>query len=243
MDQISMKFEKIENSAFLPFYTNELWAISRSIVSLGKQLYNTKLYLNYIKDKNIRELSPTSETHEIISLILSLTSRLDKLLRASSRRENEDDEAYQFRKDRCDFLRNNFLPKKKKTHEIFKSNIRNAIEHFDERLDLMCNQIISQNQSINTKTLFCNQTITNINIFNDRWEYILPFKVFVINTGEYFMTDKDFEKQSILIYTILDEAHKLEQKCYEWSASGRDINGNFAENPSGQLKIPPHQVD
>lgn len=238
-----MKFEKIENSVFIPFYTNELWAISRSIVTLGKQLYNTELYLKYINNKSIRELSPTSETHEIISLILSLTSRLDKLLRAASQRENEDDGAYYFRKERCDFLRNNFLPKKKKTHEIFKSNIRNAIEHFDERLDLMCSQIISQNQTINTKTLFCNQTITNTNIFNDKWEYILPFKVFVINTGEYFMADKNFEKQSILIYDILDEADKLEKKCYEWSENRKDINGDFAKNPSGLLKIPPHRVD
>lgn len=236
-----MKFEKIENSAFIPFYTNELWAISKSIVTLGKQLYDTELYLKYLNDKSIRELSPTSETHEIISLILSLTSRLDKLLRSSNQRENEDNEAYSFRRDRSSFLRNNFLPKKKKPHEIFKSDIRNAIEHFDERLDLMCTQIISNDQIINTKTLFCYQTITNTNIFND-WEYVLPIKVFVINTGEYFMTDKNFVKKSILIYDILDEADKIEKKCTEWSQNRKDVNGNFDKNPSGLLKIPPHQV-
>lgn len=237
-----MKFEKIENSAFLPFYTNELWAISRSIVSLGNQLYNTDLYQKYAADNNIRALSSTSETHEIISSILSYTSRLDKLLRASNQRVDENDDAYNFRKERCAFLRKTFLPKKKNFFEIFKSNIRNGIEHFDERVDLMCYKIISKDELINTKTLLCNLTATNTNCF-ENWDYVLPLKVFIINTGEYFMADQNFEKQSILIYDILNEVEGIEKKCNKWSEIRNDANGRVIENPGGLLKPPPHQAE
>lgn len=236
-----MKFEKVERSSYLPFYAHELWAISRSIVTLGKQLYDTELCSKYIADNNIRAFSNSSEAHEIISSILNHTSRLDKILRASNKRDNEDDDAYNFRMERCEFLKKNFLPKKKPT-EIFKSSIRNGIEHFDERLDLMCGKIISQNKEINTKTLVYNLTITNTNIFDDKWDYVLPFKVFVINTGEYFMVDKNFEKQSIQIYNILNEVEKIESNCSKWFENRKDPTGKFSENPSGIIAPPLHNI-
>jgi len=236
-----MKFEKIENSAFLPFYTNELWSISKSIVNLGNQLYSIDLYLKYADDNTIRVLSSISEIHEIISSILSHTSRLDKLLRSSGQRGDENEDAFNFRKERCAFLRKTFLPKKKNPFEIFKSSIRNGIEHFDERVDLMCYKIIAGDELINNKTLLCNITATNSNCFNN-WDDVLPFKVFIINTGEYFMVDQNFEKQSILIYDILNEVAEIEKRCHKWSETRPDANGKIIQSPGGLLKRSPHEL-
>lgn len=234
-----MSFEKINNSLFFNFYINEIWAIARSILELGKRLQKTEPLLKYQADKNGRFLDSTTQTHEIISSILTHSARLDKFMHSSNQRVSETEENYSFRKERAKTLRKLVLPKKKKPFEIFKAGVRNGIEHFDERLDLMSKKIIEGEYEINNKTLLYNLTITNKDTFSG-WERVLPFKVFVVGTGEYFMTNHLFEEQSVLIYDLLEEISKIDENCLKWTKKHKDKEGNFNKNPGGILKAHPH---
>jgi hypothetical protein len=107
-----MRFEKINNSLFFNFYINEVWAIARSILELGERLQKTESLLKYQADNNSRILDSTTQTHEIISSILTHSARLDKFMHSSNQRDNETEEIYSFRKERAKILRKLVLQKK-----------------------------------------------------------------------------------------------------------------------------------
>ena len=234
-----MSFDKINNSQFFNFYVNEIWAISRSILELGERLRNTEPYLKFQADNKSRFLNSTTETHEIISSILTHSARLDKFMHSSNQRDKETEDIYTFRKERAKVLRKLVLPKKKKPFEIFKAGVRNGIEHFDERLDLMSRKILEYDNAINNKTLLYNLTIADTDSFKG-WERVLPFKVFVVSTGEYFMTNHLFEEQSVLIYDLLEEVAKIDENCFKWRERNKNADGNYNPNPAGMMKPHPH---
>jgi hypothetical protein len=234
-----MSFEKINNTLFFNFYFNEIWTIARSILELGEKLKKTESFLKYQADNNSRFLDSTVEVHEIISSILTHSARLDKFMHSSNQRDKETEEIYSFRKERAKILRKLILPKKKKPFEIFKAGVRNGIEHFDERLDLLSRKIIKGDNDINNKALLYNLTITNTDIFKG-WKRALPFKVFVVSTGKYYIINHLFEEQSVMIYDLLEEIAKIDENCLNWSRKNKNEDGDFNTNPGGILKVHPH---
>jgi hypothetical protein len=106
-------------------------------------------------------------------------------------------------------------------------------------LDLLSRKIIEGDNEINNKTLLYNLTITNTDTFKG-WERVLPFKVFVVSTGEYYMTNHLFEEQSVLIYDLLEEVAKIDENCLKWSEKNKKDDGDFNTNPGGMLKAHPH---
>ncbi|MBU2062251.1 MAG: hypothetical protein KKH44_10445 [Bacteroidetes bacterium] len=236
-----MSFEKISNSTFSNFYIIEIWTIAKSISELAERLYNSNTYKGVKEKPGNNILDSSSEPHEIISSVLTHTSRLHKLFQSTSKRDNETDEEYEFRKQRSKYLRKLLLHKKKQSHEIFKSGVRNGIEHFDERIDLMNKKIISKDNQLINKALLYNITLSRKEVF-ENWEAVLPFKVFIIDSGDYYMVDKDFQEQIISIYEIFIEASKIMDNCKKWAAGQPDEKGKIIENPVGILRTGPHKI-
>ena len=138
-------------------------------------------------------------------------------------------------------MRKLLLHKKKNTHEIFKSGVRNGIEHFDERVDLMNSKILLNEKQLNGKALLYNITLSSKRVFEE-WNQVLPFKVYIVESGEYFMTDHLFEEQVVLLHEIFDEVLRIQNNCIAWAAKRPDKTGKIMDRPSGIIKTPRHEI-
>jgi hypothetical protein len=240
---MEVQFSQIEKSSFSSIYINEVWAVANSIGSLNDRLNNdeTILKMNESLIAGTNCSSPSSEPHELISAILGHASRLDKLFKSSNQRDGEPKDSYEFRKTRSKFLRKSLLPKKRETHEIFKTGVRNSIEHFDERADLLCHRIIERHHDICTKAILYNMTISSKRVFM-KWSDVIPFKVYIVDSSEYVMLDHEFNNHVINISVIVDEAHQIAAKCKLLAKEKPDSNGNVVENPFGLISTPPNMI-
>jgi hypothetical protein len=235
-----MSFEKISKSTYVNFYIMEIWAISESIIVLKGRLFNTNTYKQIKEQSESNTLDSSSEPHEIVSSILNHSARLHKLFHSSSQRDAETGEEYSFRKERSEYLRKLLLPKKKNAHEIFKAGVRNGIEHFDERIDLMNSKILDKDVAINEKALLYNMTLSSKRVFGN-WNEVLPIKVYIVDTNEYFMTNHLFEEQVINLNNIFEESLKIHEKCQKWGEKIKDENGKIIDGTAGILKTPKHE--
>lgn len=236
-----MEFQKLKNSTYLDYYVIEVWSIVESIQDLKQRLRRTDAYQNITSKKGNNMLISSPEPHEIISSILTHASRLNKLFLASSKRDNEDESSFKFRKQRSEYLRKLLLPKSKKGREIFKAGVRNGLEHFDERLDLMCQGILEKQHQIVNKALLYNITLSSKNVF-ENWESVVPFKVYTVDSGEYFMVDQNFEVQIINIEIVLKEIDDIAAKCQDWANHLESQNGKKISGPGGLLSTPPNII-
>jgi len=235
-----MSIDKVKDSIFSDFYIQEVWSIATGIVSLKDRLENTD---TIIKAKGRAEgqhtLSNSNEPHEIASSILGHASRLHKLFQCTSQRKGEEKEKYEFRRDRAKFLRNQLLPKKKAGYEIFKSGVRNSVEHFDERVDLMISKVLDNDAFVNSKAILYNITLSSKEAFVD-WNQVLPIKLFLVDSFEYHMADHNFESHTVSLNDIFSEAEYIAKKCQEWAAVRPDPKGQVLTTPAGIMKTPRH---
>jgi hypothetical protein len=193
-----------------------------------------------IKNKpNNHILNSDIEIHEVISSIVTHTSRLDKFFRVSNQRDDEGEKTYIFRKDRAEYLRKLLL--KKNSREIYKASIRNAIEHIDERLDLIKVNILDINSSIHNKTLLLNMTLSSQKVFSS-WKDILPLQVFLVHENHYYVINENLEAHYIDLSILFDEVKHIAKKCSEFFRDRPDGEGETLENPAGILKASPHQI-
>ena len=236
-----MSFERIGNSIFVDFYINEIWAVATSISALENRLKDCGTFEEMRKNEGRNMISPSVEPHELASSILSSTSRLHKLFESSNQRAKESDSDYSFRKARSNFLRKTLLPKKKSGYEIFKSRVRNAIEHFDERIDLLNNKILAGDTTINTKAILYNMTVSSKTAF-DNWNDLVPIKVLSFDNGDYYMVDHTFSERSVNLYEIFNEVRYIQEKCVVWGEGKIDSKGNHLQNPVGIIKTAKHSV-
>jgi hypothetical protein len=225
---MEVQFSQIEKSSFSSIYINEVWAVANSIGSLNDRLNNdeTILKMNESLIASTNCSSPSSEPHELISAILG---------------DGEPKDSYEFRKTRSKFLRKSLLPKKRETHEIFKTGVRNSIEHFDERADLLCHRIIERHHDICTKAILYNMTISSKRVFM-KWSDVIPFKVYIVDSSEYVMLDHEFNNHVINISVIVDEAHQIAAKCKLLAKEKPDSDGNVVKNPFGLISTPPNMI-
>jgi hypothetical protein len=236
----NMSIDKVKSSIFADFYIQEVWSIATGIVSLKGRLENSDAIIQARERvEGHNTLSNSNEPHEIVSSILGHASRLHKLFQCASQREGEEKEKYEFRGDRAKFLRKQLLPKKKVGHEIFKSSVRNSIEHFDERVDLMVSKVLDNDVSINSKIILYNITLSSKEVFAD-WNQVLPIKLFLVDSFEYHMANHNFESHTISLNDVFSEAEHIVKKCQEWAAVRPDPNGQVITAPAGIMKTPRH---
>ena len=236
-----MSLDKISKTAYFQLYIIEIWTIAKTIIELSDKLFNCQPYMVITSKPENNILDPSSEPHEIISSVLTHAARLHKLFQSSNKREGEEESEFEFRKQRSKHLRQLLLPKKKQSHEIFKTGVRNGMEHFDERVDLMNTKIINRDENLIFKTLLYNVTLSSKRVFVD-WHNVIPFKVYIVDTGDYIMVDYNFEPQSVSIYEIFEEVKKVLENCKKWAKGIPDTKGNVLNNPVGILKTGPHLV-
>lgn len=234
--------DKVKNSIFLDFYVQEVWSIAEGLISLRDRLERSDAIIDARgRAKGHNTLSNSNEPHEFASSILGHASRLHKLFHCASQRDGEKKEEYEFRRDRANFLRKQFLPKKKAGHEMFKSGVRNSVEHFDERVDLMISKILTNDEFINSKAILYNITLSSKETFAD-WNQVLPIKLFLVDSFEYHTVDHNFESHTISLNDIFSEAEHIAKKCQDWAATRPDSNGQVLTAPAGIMKTPRHEL-
>jgi len=194
----------------LTIYRNEIWAITNSILSLRDRLLaSNALILCSDSENNI--ISPDIEPHEIISSILNNASRLEKLFVIANQRDKETQSEYDFRRERGQLLRKIFLSKQRGVRELFKTSARNSIEHFDERIDVLMNKLIEGDINVKEKLILYNLTL-NYKDYFDSWELVLPIKVLVTQSLEYYIVNSKMEKEFIDLNKIFKEVEKMQKK-------------------------------
>lgn len=205
----------------LSIYRNEIWSITSSILKLKEKIITSDAFIR-CGDKDNFVIDHDPEPHEIITTILNNASRLQKLFIVANQRMNESDQEYQFRKERGEYLRKYFLPKKKGERELFKTSARNSIEHFDERTDVLMNKLIENDIELGERLILYNMTI-NYKDFFQPWDLALPIKVFVTESLEYFIVNERLEKEFVSLKMIFAESEKIHEKVKEY------VQSNFKE--------------
>ncbi|MFT6922973.1 MAG: hypothetical protein ACJA1C_001981 [Crocinitomicaceae bacterium] len=226
----------------LTIYRNEIWSITGSILKLRDNLFtcdSIRLCGDMVNDEPDVIMSPDPEPHELISSILNNASRLHKLFLVASQRQGESDLQYEFRKGRGELVRTHFLGKPKQFKEIFKSRIRNSIEHFDERTDALLNALIENDLSVEEKLIVYNLTINYKDYFNP-WDLVLPIKVLVVETWEYFMVNGDLEKESINLKKLFEEVEKIQAQVRNYIIENYP-EGSVERNGTVAVLIPINQ--
>lgn len=224
MDKIINMDEKEVLKKNLTIYRNEIWSITNNILQLRDKLLQNEAYIRCLESIENEILDPASDPHEIIYGILNCSSRLHKLFVVASKRDGEGDMQYNFRLERGELLRKYFLGKNKGEREIFKVAVRNSIEHFDERVDTLMNSLIDELEpKIEKMLILYNMTITSKQLF-DPWELLLPIKVFVVDSLEYYMIDQKMDKQVIDLGKIFREIEKIRQNIISY------VDENYLED-------------
>ncbi len=194
----------------LTIYRNEIWSITQLILNQKVRLINSDTFKRSLDPAN-HLIDPHPEPHEIISIILNGASRLHKLFEVANKRSDETEKDYQFRKDRSKYLKDRFLSKCRGERELFKTKARNSIEHFDERTDLLMNALIEKETAVEGKFVLYNMSLSSKEIFQP-WDKVLPIKVFVNSTMEYFITNNEMKIEQISLNKIFSEIEKIQQK-------------------------------
>ncbi len=215
----------------LTIYRNEIWSITISILNQRDKLFNSEV-IKRCQDPNNHVLDPHPEPHEIIANILNCAGRLQKLFVIASQRKDESDEEFEFRKERSEYLKQRFLAKKSGNRELFKTNARNSMEHFDERTDLLMNNLIEKNGNIDGKFLLYNMTLNNKDLFKP-WDLVLPIKVLVTSSMEYFIVNNKIEKEQISLNKLFEEVEKIQLKIVNYVEEHFEANSPDRQGPVG----------
>ncbi|EPL2188305.1 hypothetical protein [Klebsiella pneumoniae] len=123
--KVAVKFSDVK---YKKIYLEEIWFLAESIIRRVKQLdevANTP--------ENGFLIFSMPEITDLILGILSSSANIKKLTNPGRQAKGESAGAFQFRVDRCDFIKNSFP--EIDFSGIMDTKLRNTLEHFDEYLD------------------------------------------------------------------------------------------------------------
>ena len=200
---------------------NDDLAIEHEVLSYMEGIYVNELFwlLTAIKSncERLFEIAKVPETgfiiqvdieaHSLIKLIITNSSHVANLIDPRTKKKDENEERYQFRKERGEFLKKIFNVIV--IEEILQRELRDSIEHFDERLDNLVH-------SVSKKARKKDQSLAHNMVFSKKavlQPFPIPVRVYV--SAEKIFYNMNWRLDIGKIYTecvsMLDAVQNLEK--------------------------------
>lgn len=215
-------------------FLSEIWAICDAVCDLEVEL-QSYIETTGLATKNLIDNSYVP--HKIVSSVLVNAARLQKIFHADSRKNGEAEDDYEVRKERAKYFRKALLKSIKKP-EFLNTSVRNAVEHYDSRLDALSNEILKGGDFAHSKSLAFHMTVSSTSVFEgDGWSRMIPAKVLVVDDYRYFLFDNKLRPISTDLKKLFSDVRKLKKNNKELLDPEDKLN-----SPPGLIKVAPHET-
>ncbi|WP_102802979.1 hypothetical protein [Klebsiella michiganensis] len=197
--KVTIKFSDVK---YKQIYLEEIWFLANSIIRRVKRLDD----LAKVPESGYLFFSK-HEITELILGILSNSANIKKLTNPGKQAKGESAGAFQFRVDRCNFIKNSFP--EIDFLGILDTKLRNTLEHFDEYLDDFMTTIAKGEFSHAYPMVALNFGLSDQDAFEP---HLYPIRMYESKTKNFYNFDNIVNIKSIYdVATAIDEKLKCEK--------------------------------
>ncbi|MBD7375766.1 hypothetical protein HPO00_06495 [Klebsiella pneumoniae] len=197
--KVAVKFSDVK---YKQIYLEEVWFLADSIIRKVKKLDDVA---NTPESGYL--IFSTPEITDLILGILSNSANIKKLTNPGKQARGESAGAFQFRVDRCNFIKNSFP--EIDFSGVLDTKLRNTLEHFDEYLDDFMTTIAKGDFSNAYPMVAFNIGLSDQDAFKP---HLYPVRMYESKTKTFYNFDNVVNIQSIYEVAIaIDEKLKSEK--------------------------------